>query len=463
MSVFSVLSVGANGMNAQQFGTQVSANNATNVNTPGYSRRLTDIQSIPGPPGGGLGARANGQSRVVDTFLERRILGGRSLAGAASSRASALSILDASFSDGPGNVGEAMDALQMSLGDLSSHPSEPAARIDVLSKADQLAESFNRTAANLAQTRAELNERVSDEVGQLASRLEEIADLGREIARTELSGQEASDLRDRRDELVRDVAEIVPVKVIPKDDGQIDLLLGGSIPLVSSDGTAHPITATTNPTSGDVSIFVDQAGASRDITQMVDSGRIGGMLEARDGALTSAQEDLDQLAFDLANAYNAAHAAGFGLDGVGGRNIFEPPLGVVGAAANLAVSLDVLDDPDALAAASDPAGMPGDNRNALDLLEVADLDNALGGTATLNESFGALVASAGSAVQSAMAAEEHTAASLDQLSAMRDSMSGVSVDEEMIALMKFQRGYQASLRVIKTADEMLGELINLKR
>lgn len=463
MSAFSVLGIGANGMNAQQFGTQVTANNASNVNTPGYSRRITDIRSVPGPPEPGMGARAAGQRRVVDTFLERRILGGRSLASAASSRASALSILDASFGDGPGNIGEAMDALQMSLGDLSSHPNEPAARVDVLSRAEQLAESFNRTAQTLAQTRADLNERIENEVGELAATLEEIADIGREIAQVELTGQEASDLRDRRDELVRKVADIVPVKVIEKDDGQIDLLLAGSVPLVSSDGTAHPLTTTMDPTSGDVSVFVDQAGVSRDVTPLVDSGSVGGLIEARDGALTTAQEDLDQLAFDLANAYNAAHSAGFGLDGVGGRDMFEPPLGVVGAAANLAVSADILDDPDALAAASDPAGMPGDNRNALDMLEVADLDNALGGTATLNESFGAMVATAGSAVQRAMAAEEHTTASLDQLAAMRDSLSGVSVDEEMVSLMRFQRGYQASLRVIQTADEMLGELINMKR
>ncbi|MEM7192984.1 MAG: flagellar basal body rod C-terminal domain-containing protein, partial [Pseudomonadota bacterium] len=100
---------------------------------------------------------------------------------------------------------------------------------------------------------------------------------------------------------------------------------------------------------------------------------------------------------------------------------------------------------------------------ALDLASVADNDVALGGTATLVEGYSALVGFAGSAMQRANAQLDHATNTQSQLSAMRESVSGVSTDEEMVSLMRFQRAYQASLQVIQTADEMLGSLMTLKR
>ncbi|NOY92584.1 MAG: flagellar hook-associated protein FlgK [Deltaproteobacteria bacterium] len=463
MSLFGILGVGANGMTAQGYASGVASNNASNVNTVGYSRRMAQLEPIEGPPGFGLGARANGQRRVIDQFLERRVLGGSSSSGEADARASALSILDATFSDAAGNLGDAMDALTTALGDLSSYPAEPGARVTVLARAEQMAQAFNRAGDDLATARADVNERIAKQVGQVNSQIEQIADLGRKISKAEVSGQEASDLRDKRDQLVRQVANFVPVKVIPEENGQISLLLAGSLPLVSPDGTAHPLTTVTDATSGDMLIQQVVAGAPRDIGSLITSGSIGGLIAARDGGLTTARDSLDQLAFDTAAGYNTAHNAGFGLDGVGARNLFTPVATVPGAAQNFSLSVDVAGNADALAAAGDAAAMPGDNIGALALLAVADQDLALGGTATLGEGFAALLATSGSDVQSALVDQDQAEAVRAQLDSLRESVSGVSTDEEMVSLMRFQRGYQASLKVVQTANEMLGELMNLKR
>jgi flagellar hook-associated protein 1 len=158
------------------------------------------------------------------------------------------------------------------------------------------------------------------------------------------------------------------------------------------------------------------------------------------------------------------HTAGYGLDGGTTRNLFGvPPAGVTGAASSFAVSTDVAGQPDFLAGAQDPLNLPGDNRNAIALLHVRDQNNALGGTATMQQSYRALVADAGTAAQSANDQATQAGAVLSQIDNLRASSSGVNTDEEMISLMKFQRAYQASLRVIETADSMLNELLNLRR
>jgi flagellar hook-associated protein 1 FlgK len=226
----------------------------------------------------------------------------------------------------------------------------------------------------------------------------------------------------------------------------------------------HHLEANLEPTSGDVRIYRQTAGAMEDITSFITTGTIGGAIAARDGALTDARNALDQLATDVANAYNSVHSAGFGLDGAGARNLFAvPPAGVTGAAASFAVSTDVAGQPDLLAGATDPLSVPGDNRNAIELFHVRDQNLATGGTQTMQQAYRALVSDAGTALQSANNQSAQTGAVLSQVENLRASASGVNTDEEMISLMKFQRAYQASLRVIETADQMLDDLLNLRR
>ena len=461
-SVFGMLSIGRNGMSAQSFGTQVSAQNATNAATEGYTRRLAEIESIAGPPEAGNGARATGSRRVIDPFVEARLLGATTGQGAAESSLEALGVLDLVFAAAEGDIADSLGALDTALGDLASYPNELGARESVLGATDQLVEAFHSVAYQLDVARADVNDRIRLEVQSVNELSEQIADLGSQIARAEIGEREASDLRDQRDQLLRELADLVPINVFPQDDGQVSVLIGGAHTLVAPNGEWTPITAVADPLTGDVEIHRVVAGVDTDITPQVDSGVIGGLVAARDGALTDAQTAVDQLAFDLATAYNAVHSVGFGLDGVGGRNLFEPPLSVAGAALNLAISVDVDGFPENLAAALDATLLPGDNENALALQALADSRFAAGGTQTALENYAATVARAGSEVSRAEGALESAAGQLEQVQALRDAVSGVSSDEEMVNLTEFQAAYQATLKIIQAADEMLQALLALK-
>ncbi|MCB9623958.1 MAG: flagellar hook-associated protein FlgK [Sandaracinus sp.] len=459
MSLFGLLGTGRNGMVAAQGATSVTSHNATNASTPGYTRRAARLEPVLGPPEPGAGSRMVGSRRVIDPFVERRMLGALSARGESSARAGALSALDTIFADSSSDVGAALDSLRSAFGDLASHPSDPTARESVLSRARGVVDAFGAASDQLAWAREDANTRVEGEVQEVNERLRRIGELGRDIAKAEVAGHEASDLRDLRDQLVREVSERVPVQVLDTADGGISLTLDGAVSLVSADGEVSELS--TRRVGADVLVEVSSSGARTDARPFLESGRIGGLLDARDGAIADARGALDQLAADVANAYSDAHAAGFGLDGVGGRDFFTRPGAVDGAARQLSLAAGL--NADTLAAASDAAELPGDNRGALALAGVSDALVADGGTRTLMDAYAGLVGRAGMAVSDAYLRQDAASAAVDQVEALRESVSGVSVDEEMVDLVRFQRGYQAALKVVQTADEMLGELMNLKR
>ena len=459
-TLFGILTVGRNGMMAHQAASQTASHNATNAATPGYTRRMAHIESVDGPPEPGLGSRARGARRVIDPFLERRLLGARSAAGRLGAETNALAVLDHLFSDSDADIGSSLDGLTRAFSDLSGRPHDSAARVAVLGRAEQLADSFRYVADEMTRSRGEINERIASEVDAVNQRLHRIAELGAEITKLELTGSEAGNLRDARDVLVREVADRIPVKVIERDDGALNLLYDGSFALVTPEGEVNMLQQRLDPGTGDVRVQVEKAGQRVDID--VDDGSIGGLFDARDTLATS-QSGLDQLAFDVMNAYNGVHQSGFGLDGAGGRDLFVPPAGVLGAASSFRLSAAVAGNPDAIAAAADATMLPGDNRVALDLAAVGESRIALGGSATALEGYVALVGAAATRIQQATLQRDSADAAVDQVDALRDAVSGVSVDEAMVDLMQFQRGFQASMTVIQTADEMLQELMNLKR
>jgi flagellar hook-associated protein 1 FlgK len=462
VNLTSVLNIGANGLAAAAHGQNVTGQNISNATTEGYTRRLTNLEAIPLQSGGGV--RANGSTRVQDQYLERRGLGARAGDGEANAKVETLSVLDTTFSDGPGSIGSALDAFDAAMSDFATNPNARANRSAVLSKAEDLSRAFNTASNDLGTARADANGRITDSVQQVNSKIDQIGTISTQIILARSNGNEAGDLEDKRDQLIRDVGASVPVNVIYKDNGAVTMQMAGQRTLVGEDASVHHLLANTEPTSGDVRIYRETSGTLEDVTGMITTGSIGGTIAARDGALATARNQLDQLASDISTAYNTVHTAGFGSDGIGARNLFAvPPAGVSGAASSFAVSTDVAGQPDFLAGATDPLNLPSDNRNALNLLHVRDQNSALGGTATAQQAFRAMVADAGTAGQSAKTQATQAGAVLSQIDSLRASASGVNTDEEMISLMKFQRAYQASLRVIETADSMLDDLLNLRR
>lgn len=453
MSLLNLLNIGSIGASAGQAGVNVAASNLSNVATEGYNRRSAAIRPE-------LGLTQSSQRRIVEPYVERRLLNAQSSAGEAEAEGLTLQTLDIVFTDGAGSMGSALDAFQASMQELASRPNDMAVREQVLGNANNVATAFQNASAGLDQAHLDANERIRGGVDEVNQRLRQVGALSAQINKAEITGNEASDLRDRRDVLVREISERVPVTVVEQGSTGYSLTLNGSQSLVSPEGKVSELTVT--DVSGDARITKMAAGVAVDVTGLVTSGTVGGSIKARDGALKEMRTKVDQLAFDFVNGYNQVHAAGVGLDSGTGRNVFVPPTGVAGAARNLTVSADVSGQPEKLAAATDVGSLPSDNRNALALSNLSSNRFATGGM-TVSESLASMTARAGMAVQNANHAESFSKGALDQVMSLRDNMSGVNSDEEMVSMMRYQQAYSASLQVISVADQMLGELMNLRR
>jgi flagellar hook-associated protein 1 FlgK len=403
--------------------------------------------------------RTRGAERAVDPFLERRLLGATAAHAAAETRLGALGALDAVFSE-DGGLGSALDAFESALTTLAARPEDRPTRLDVLARAEDLASTFRMAATSLEAATAELDQRLEGEIGRAAELVAEIDSLQSLVRREEVSGEEASDLRDRRDQALRELAAIVPIQTVAGPEGTVSVLLPTGAALVRAEGGTSPL-STLRDASGSLRVVRLAAGVTQDLTSELRGGSVGGLLQARDGALAEARAGLDVLAFDLASAYSSAHAAGAGLDGVTGRALFTTTATPDGAARALVVSADVAGRPERVAAAADPTSAPGDNRNALSLAALARAP--VSGGRTANEALSDRMAAAGTAIASSDREASLLEAARSQVAAMRSSVSGVSSDDEMISLSQYQRAYEASLRVIQTADRMLEELLALKR
>jgi flagellar hook-associated protein 1 FlgK len=187
----------------------------------------------------------------------------------------------------------------------------------------------------------------------------------------------------------------------------------------------------------------------------ISSGEIGGLLDQRDNDLPTRLNDLNTLIGQIITDVNTAHQAGYALDGVTtGTSFFTGT-----DATNLAVDPAVTANLDLVAAAATPAA-PGDGDNAL---TIADLQSGLSmsaGTQTYGDFYNSMVTSLGvdaKNTQSLAAAQQSTVDHLDQL---QQSVSGVNLDEEMVNLTQYQRGYEAAARVVSSINEMLDALIN---
>ena len=192
------------------------------------------------------------------------------------------------------------------------------------------------------------------------------------------------------------------------------------------------------------------------------SGSLGGMLAARDGELQQAMSGLDTLAFELAQQVNTIHATGYGLDGLDGRILFEN-MGVVdGAAANLRLDAGIQGQPEFVAAALDLTTLPGDNRVALSLAALRESSFMGSGNQTAQEFLQTIRGGLGAGLQAAKRDYDLHSSRLTQLTMLRESVAGVSIDEEMIELTKAQRAFEAAAKVIKAGDELLETVLSLK-
>ena len=448
--LLSLLSLGSAGIAAQNTGISVASNNVANANTEGYSRQRADLEALRGSPLVG-GVRAGSPDRLADSLLGGRIRLASSSLSMSQTSADALEDLEARITTGA-SLGDQLAGMFARFGEASASPTDPIARTAVVESIDTLVEGIHRRAAELAALRDELNQSIRDKVAKAAELAERLADTNLAIAKTNDPAT-----KDQRDQIAKQLAELVGGTARIDADGQMRFVLEGGAALVDGKRAAK-LEAGTDPTTGDVTVAVVDGAAKRDVSTSIAGGSMGALFGVRDGTLTQAQTDLDQFAFDLATTSNATHRSFAGLDGVSGRDLFAPPTTAAGAAAALAIDPGIVADPATLGFAAAGAGA-GSNAGALALFQNATKKLATGGK-TLGDAALDFTTKVGRAAANAKADASRDTLVSDHLAGLRDSLSGVDLQEEMTNLSRFEHASSAMTKFVSTIDGLLGDLID---
>ncbi|MEW5847931.1 MAG: flagellar hook-associated protein FlgK [Myxococcota bacterium] len=456
-SLLGLLAQSGMSLGAHSAASATASHNLQNANTPGYARQREALSAvIPSELVGGAfvgrGVELLTIAQARDRFLEAQIPGALAAAASSSAEAEALRSVAALDPDAAGGMVDALGAFFSSLRQLSQDPGNTSLRTAVIASAQGLGHAFNRTAQELDDARVALDRSAEGRVASINAASAAMAELNRSIRVARASGAEPNDLLDARLRLRDELAALTGASAVPDGDGNINMVLPGGGSLVGGDRAAQLGTTPNAANGGHVAITLRSAdGQTRTLTSGSLGGTLGGELAARDGALAQAQAALDALAFDVGGALNAVHRGGVGLDGSTGRDLFSVGATAAGAARRIQVDPAVLADSRAFAASS--SGATGDGANLAALLSVEQ---------QAGEGLGRILSDYGVAAQGADIRRQHGEAQRDHLQALRESASGVSIDEELIHMTQAQRAYEAVMRVIKTADEMLGTLMELK-
>jgi flagellar hook-associated protein 1 len=455
-----ILNTARDAMTAQTFGLTVTGQNVSNVNTPGYVRRQAVLETRAEGPGNFGGVNVKGIRRVADQFIDQKFLSLTGLSSEASTRDQLLGQAEAVFNDFAGTgLSSSLNSLFSSFSAMSSLPNDSTTREAVLDRAEGFADQVRTASNQIANFRTDLFSQARDLVGDINQRLDAIAALSGSINDANAAGQDAADLEDKRDGLLAELTKKIEVRTYKDGNGQL-VVQGPGVTLIQADTARHLDLDVADDGSVHVFAKASNGAGGGDVTEFLTGGELAGVLHVRDSDVVEMQTDLDEFAFNLANQINSVHSSGFGLDGQTGRQIFSVNATVKGAAGSLRLSNDVAGEPNNLAAASSAASLPGDGTQAMLLAGVAD-----GPVTGLNgldpgEAYSRIVGRVGQRKSEAASTLSTREAMTAQIETMKQSVSGVSLDEEMVAMSQYQRAFQAASRVFTTADQLLEDLIN---
>lgn len=455
---FSAFEIGRRALAANQLGIGITGQNIANVNTPGYSRRQVLLaESAPLNFSSGYsvgnGVTIQGVQSFRDRFIESRIQTETGIAGRLVARRDSLSQVETALQGTEnGGLQNAINNFFGSFRDLDANPNSLPLRAVVAQKGAALASAFQSTRSRLDQIRQGADGQIRSAVDEVNSLSQRIAELNAQIRTTEGVGADASALRDQRGGLVNQISNLTGARSTENEDGTITLTIGEGRALVVGD-EAFQLQANSAPPLGLATITLDGQPA------VFDEGAIRGLQDAI-SATTAQIDSLDALAAQVAQRVNALHASGTDLDGGAGTNFFN--VGNPVTAANISVNSAVTANPRLVVASA--LNQPGQNGTIAG--EIANLltdPNTTAGsrTGSFSSIFGSMLAEAGEQVSAAENGLQTQAAIIAQATMQREAVSGVSLDEEAINLLQYQKAYEAAARFLKVADEMTQTILSL--
>ena len=471
--LFHTLGIGEQSLYVTRQGVDTAGHNIANAQVEGYSRQRVNVNARqPIMRGGSLignGAYVESIKRSHDQWTENQINRANQQGGFSAARHSALKGLENVFSpELSAGIADELTAFFNSLQELSNIPDDLTARTNVRESAKSLSESFRRVDEDLRKNQHDLNERIAQECTDLSSKLETIGRLNVKIREAEtLPGAFANDMRDERDRLLRDVTQKIDISYY-EDQHNMVCIKGPRNTTLVDGGNACRVEGVVDVTRDGLSKIqvVDWEGSSRrDITDATGAGGISALLSVRDKIIPGLIDRNNNMASTVVENINASHRTGYGIKDAQettGINFFKPIENKAFAARDISISDSIVSSTDSIAAASSKMA-PGDNVIVNEMIRLKDTKLMENQNATLHGYYANFIGVLATEVVRSEHIKNADEVVMSDLKNQRESVSGVSMDEEAMNLMRWQANFTASSKLITTVDEMLETVLSLKR
>jgi flagellar hook-associated protein 1 len=437
----------------------VTGSNIANVNTPGYSRLRPDFGAIgvfnAASDQQQIGVKITSIERLYDKYLDAQVVQQEQYGAYSQSQLDVLSNVEGIFNESTGGgISDLVSQFWGAWSQLSANPSGITERDSLVSISQSLASMFRQKANELINTQNDTNKEISNDVTELNNDLAQMADYNDKIVQVENSGGTASDLRDKRTELLRKISQIVDVNYYEEANGQLNVFISNGRSLVEGTNVWNlSLKVNTNNASNYDIVFADTP--NQVINGDLKGGKLAGLLDVRDTKIAGYLNDLNSMASTIITRVNTLHSSGYDLNGNAGGNFFS-------TASTLAKDMRV--DPSIVAdvrkiAAGTTVNSDGDNASLI--ATIKDDASLMGSGMTIDNFYESLTSRVGQDVVDAQNSLDHQTSVINQVENQREAVSGVSLDEEMLNLIKYQAAYNAAGRLVATVNTMMGTLINL--
>lgn len=488
-STFYGFEIARTGLTASQYALNITGHNIANADTEGYTRQRLDTSSKVPSVGRqllamseqatvGSGVDIQGVSQIRDAFLDKQYRKENSAAGYLNKLTDGLEDIETMFDElSSMSISKTLSGFFSSLQDLANNATDYEVRAEVKSKALELTSTLNYYYGKLTDQQSVYNQSVETMTSEINETAKSIANLNKTIQEYEMQGETANDLRDQRNLLLDKLSGIVDIDYYETSAGELHVQIGGR-DLVSHT-TANEITTT--PTAYNAMTGANDLNAvvwaSDSAAVTVNSGSLKGTLVLRDGntqdtyGIPYLAGELNTLVNALVTEINAVHSQGWTIPcsengdvSITGVDFFDDYGGTVPiTAGNFKLSDAILATPYNIAASdtqiTDANNQEGNNLNAHALLEVVN-SNTISGVNNFQSYLTTTISTLAIEVSYNKNMSQMQNAMLSNKDDARLSVSGVSIDEEVANMLKFQRSYSAAARMMTAMDETLDILIN---
>jgi flagellar hook-associated protein 1 FlgK len=318
------LRIATSSLMTTQVQISVASANISNADTKGYTvKTANQVANV--SAGVGTGTMITSITSSVDKLLLKSLMQATSALGSADTSNSYLNELQALYGTTSGtdstgtSLANTIASLETAISSLSGTPSSAALQANVVSALDDVAAQLRDTSSGIQQLRGDTDNQIASSISDVNGQLKTIASLNTQIKQTAALGQPTGDLEDQRNTALQDVASKMDVSYFISSTGDMQVYTTSGQTLVDSSAhllsyaTAATVTAGTAYDSTSTSGFSGIMLNGVDVTSQIKSGDIGALISLRDTVLPAAQDQLDQLANELADSVNAVNNQGSSL------------------------------------------------------------------------------------------------------------------------------------------------------